>query len=214
MAVYVGIQQGTPEWRALRRGKVTGTRSFDVCSTDARGNTKAAYDKLLDKLALELISGDEEENFVSEAMRIGTVREPIARTLFSLETGFYVREVAFVDHPVIPLCGCSPDGLIDVNNSSLEIKCPQPNTQYSYWIKNVVPPNYMAQIVHGFACMPEIQQCYFVSYNPDVELKMQLFVKVVKRDDAVVAKHEERVRTFVNLLEQRISEMEGRLAKI
>ena len=201
------IVQGSDAWKAMRRGKVTGSRCHDVTSTDPNSKPKAAYTKLLDKLALELVTDTEEEGFTNEAMRNGTMREPIARTLFAMEYGFDIRETAFVDHPTIALCGYSPDGLIDSENASIEIKCPQLNTHMGYIESGKIPNNYMAQIVHGFACMPNLTHCYFISYSPEAPEHLQLYVKKVERNAKIVAAHEERVQLFVDRLYERVAEM-------
>ena len=201
------IVQGSDAWKKLRRGKVTGSRCYDVTTTDPKGKPKAAYLKLLDKLALELVTDTEEDGFQNEAMRNGTMREPVARTLFAMEYGVDIRETAFIEHPSIPLCGWSPDGLIDSQNACVEIKCPQLNTHYGYIESGKVPNNYMAQIVHGFSCVPSLTHCYFISYSPEAPQDLQLWVKVIERNDKIVAAHEERVKLFVDRLYERVAEM-------
>lgn len=208
MTIYEGIEQGGPQWDALRLGKVTGSRSYDVTGRSTKGQPLAAYDRLLERLAAELATGlNEESKFVSPAMADGVAREPVARSLFSLEHGCPIRQIAFVDHPTIELCGHSPDGLIDHEKAMVEFKCPMVKTHLGYLNEQKVPNNYMAQIVHGFACMPWITHCYFVSYNPDVEIELQMWVKRIDRNDKIVAIHEERVKEFVELLKVRADEI-------
>ena len=119
------IEQRTPEWFALRAGKITGT-SF---RTMANG-TKAGIESLCQRVAIELIEGPEpEEGYKSAAMENGIAMEGEARRAYELETWNEVREVGFVE--VGPLIGFSPDGLIG-DDGGVEIKNPLRKTHEYY----------------------------------------------------------------------------------
>jgi predicted phage-related endonuclease len=96
------IVQGSPEWLALRVGKVTASRVADVMA-----RTKSGYSTSRANYAAELIcerlTGASTPCFVNEAMRWGTDQEPYARQAYCERHGLDVYETSFVDHPEIAM---------------------------------------------------------------------------------------------------------------
>ena len=116
------IVQGTDEWFAARRGKVTASRVADLMARTKSGFA-ASRTNYKAELALEILTGNTAAGFTSEAMKWGTEQEPNARAAYAATVFEPVVEVGFVDHPDILGAGCSPDGLVS-NNGLVEIKCP------------------------------------------------------------------------------------------
>jgi len=132
------IQQGTPEWLALRAGKVTASRVADILAKTKTG-VSASRGNYLIQLAIERATGQIEPSYTNEAMQWGIDNEAQARMAYEVESGNFVDQVPFVDHSNIDGFGCSPDGLIG-NLGLVEIKCPNSATHWSY-IKANAPPN-------------------------------------------------------------------------
>lgn len=113
-------KQGSPEWLAVRKGCITGSR-FKDCRDKLKGGgpSKACVAYAMDT-ARERAGGSAPAKFQSGAMRIGQEQEAEARTAYERRTGNLVEEVGFFTTED-GLFGLSPDGLID-DDGVLEIK--------------------------------------------------------------------------------------------
>jgi len=62
-----------------------------------------------------------------------------------------------------------------------------------------VPKNYLTQICWQMACLPERKWCYFISFDPRMPEKGQMFVKRVYRKDLqdYIEQLEEEVKRFL-----------------
>ena len=112
------LVQGSPAWRELRLGKITASRFKDVL-TEPRSKADKEAGKLSVtaqsyqlELGAEILTGLDDSLPPTRAMEWGTENEPAARQLYSRVTGLEVREVGFVEHPLDPMIGGSPDGLV------------------------------------------------------------------------------------------------------
>jgi hypothetical protein len=191
------VEQGSPEWHALRCGKVTASRIPDVCARVKSGGFSAMRANYKAELVLErLTEKPAEQTFKSKAIEDGKLREPDARAEYELRHRCTVEQIGFADHPTIPMAGASADGLIGEDGGA-EIKCPIPATHLAYLRADVVPSEYVPQITWNLACLPERKWWDFVSFNPDFPASMQLFVKRVHRDSKRIAETEAMVKTFL-----------------
>ena len=183
-------EQRTPEWFAARLGKATASNFGNVLAA----KTTAAYRNYRVRLALERLTGKQEDVFQSDAMKQGTEREPLARIAYEALTGNLVEEVGFCLHDTLD-CGASPDGLIDAVRG-LEIKCPTPGKHCEYLRAKAEPPEYTAQI-QGCMWITERTEWDFVSFCPEFPENAQLIVRTIKRDDAYIAKLAAAVEVFM-----------------
>ena len=157
------IEQGTPEWFAMRAGKVTGSMITAVMAAPS-GKTEATTRRNYRyQLALERITGIVHPTHETWDMKQGKVNEPIARGTYEGETGQLVEEVPFVEHPTIEWVGTSPDGRVP--GGLVEIKCPKPAVHMDYIITEKIPYLYRAQMCLQTMCTEE-PWCDFVSYSP------------------------------------------------
>ena len=202
--------QGSLDWHMRRLGKVTGSRVFSVVDTDAKGKPRASYDNLMHELAMELWTGQPTEAPKTFLMREGTRKEPIARIRASFELDEEITEVGFEDHATVPRSGVSLDGIIDARRASVEIKCPMIRTHMEYLASDSIPPNYMCQIQWGMAVYPKLTHCYFVSYCPDVPRHIQLLIRKIDRNPAMIARMEAMVTDFVAKMESKLDEFKQR----
>lgn len=113
-------EQGSPEWFAVRKGCITGSR-FKDCRDNLKGGapSKACIAYAMDT-ARERAGGSAPAKFQNGAMRFGQEQESPARTRYERHTGNLVEEVGFFTTDD-GLFGLSPDGLID-DDGVLEIK--------------------------------------------------------------------------------------------
>ena len=186
----ITAEQRSPEWFAARLGKATASNFGNVLAA----KTTAAYRNYRVRLALERLTGKQEDVFQSDAMKQGTEREPLARIAYEALTGNLVEEVGFCLHDTLD-CGASPDGLIDAVKG-LEIKCPTPGKHCEYLRAKAEPPEYTAQI-QGCMWITERTEWDFVSFCPEFPENAQLIVRTIKRDDAYIEKLAAAVASFM-----------------
>lgn len=179
MNIIYDIAQGSPEWLALRLGKVTASRFSDVLAK-GRGNapskTRQSY---LYQLAAEIVTGEPQDAFKSSAMEWGNECEPRARAAYELKNNCDVTECAFIEFS--DKLGVSPDGLIG-DSGLLEIKCPNTVTQIQRYLKGEFPTEYKAQ-VQGQLWVSERDWCDFVSFDPRINTSADYFQIRVYRDE-------------------------------
>jgi hypothetical protein len=192
------IIQGSPEWHALRCGKVTASRVADVIARTKTGwgASRANY---MAELVAERLTGASAQGFMSPAMQWGTDHEAEARAAYEFMTNATVEPAGFDPHPSIADSGASPDGYVGADGL-VEFKCPNTATHIETLLGGSVPGKYVTQIHWQFACRPERTWCDFVSFDPRLPSSMSLFIKKVPRDDKMVADLESAVVDFLNEL--------------
>lgn len=202
------IVQGTDEWFAARRGKVTASRVADLMARTKSGfsSSRANYKA---ELLLEILTNTTAVGFVSEAMKWGTEKEPEARAKYS-ETIFEpVVEVGFVDHPDILGAGCSPDGLVG-DDGIIEIKCPNTATYLEILLTDVIPQKWQTQIQMQLDCTGR-KWCDFVCYDPRMPEGGQIYVKRVERDEMFIATMREMIITFIEELNNDVAKVKAKI---
>ena len=100
-----------------------------------------------------------------------------------------------IDHPTIAMSGASPDGLID-DDGLIEIKCPNSATHIKTMLSGKPDGKYITQMMWQMACTGR-QWCDFASFDPRFHAHLQLFVKRIDRDDALIAELEASVSEFL-----------------
>lgn len=166
MRIIRDIEQGTPEWHALRNGKLTASNASKIIT--AGGNLSTQRKDYLDELISDCFCPGQNAWKGNAATDRGKRLEPGARDHFRRTRGNVVEEVAFIE--ISDALGCSPDGLIwgGVDYvAGLEIKCPLPKTHLRYLIDGILPDAYKPQVhfsmaVTGFPW-------HFYSYCPGMK---------------------------------------------
>jgi len=194
--------QKSPEWYAARCGKVTASRIADLMAKTKTGwgASRANY---MAELVAERLTGTVAESYVNAAMEHGTKTEPEARAAYQFFIGADVEEVGFVLHPIIDDSGCSPDGLIG-KDGMIEIKCPNTGTHIETLLGSGTPDKYIKQIQWQMRCCHRTW-CDFVSYDPRLPTRMQLFTQRIPRDDVMIAEIEQEVLAFLKEVEAKVS---------
>ncbi len=199
MKIYFQLEQGTPEWLDLRRGKPTASNMGTIIG---KGDTRTKY---LYKLAAERVSGIVEETYKNAHMERGNEREPIIRQAYIDkkrkeldDPDFDVTTVAFVD---CGTWGASPDGIIG-DNGGLEIKSRIGSVQIEHWESGKIPTTNLPQIN---ACMLALDREWW-DYVSDSE-GLPLFIKRhhrTKESDTLILDALDRFNTELSELVERI----------
>ena len=160
------IEQRTPEWYALRCGRLCGSKASDMLATIQKGEA-AGRRNLRMQLVLERITGKPQERsaFQSQAMQDGVTREVDAVALYDATTGHCARATGFIAVNEL-LAGCSPDGIIGDFEGLLEVKSPIAATHWEFLKTGTIPDNYLKQITHNL-WVTGAAWCDYVSYQPD-----------------------------------------------
>jgi putative phage-type endonuclease len=200
------MEQGTPEWFDIKRGKVSAT---GIAKLQAKGKG-VSREKYKIKVVLERITGKTAiDGYTDKNMERGIDLEGEARNNYEVETGNKVVEVGFIDHPIIPMYGVSPDGLVG-DDGMCEIKVVQSNVMLDYIYDREIPTNYQKQMQSQMGTADR-QWNDFVAFSPDMPHHLQLLVIRLERDNAVIQEQEVDVMAFLKEVEvqvQQLQEME------
>jgi putative phage-type endonuclease len=201
------MNQGSPEWYAARRGKVTASRIADVIARTKTGwgASRANY---MAELLVERLTGQSEPGYTSAAMQWGTEQEPNARAAYEFYVDCDVEAAAFVPHPAIAAAGASPDGLVGIGGL-VEIKCPNTATHIDTLLDDGIPAKYADQMQWQMACTGRAW-CDFVSFDPRMPEPMRLFVRRVERDAARIGFLEGAVVEFLAELDAKEAALRAR----
>ena len=131
MKLYKDIIQNTPEWYAIRAGKITGSVVGDLITgkglkLSESATAKGIYSRVAYEMKNDVSLSQIFESYESWEMKQGKIYEAEAREYFTAND-FGWQEVGFVDSEI--LFGISPDcmqfGFSGEIITGLEIKCPQ-----------------------------------------------------------------------------------------
>jgi putative phage-type endonuclease len=200
------VEQGSPEWKELRRGHVTASNVADVMAKGKSGEAETRKKYKL-RLIAERMSGMSQDSFSNADMEWGVEQEAYARMAYEVAKDVLVDKTGFWHHLDIAFVGVSPDGLVN-DDGLVEIKCPKTETHIDYMLNDKVPAKYYKQI----QCQLWVtgrQWCDFISFDPRMPALKQLFVIRCPRDDDFIATMEAEVRTFLTEIEFLMSKLEG-----
>lgn len=185
--------QGTPEWKADRAGKATGSRASAILAKIKTGEAAARRDYRVQLVTERLTGAPAEDGFVSDAMRWGTEQEPFARMAYEAKTGLVVEEAGFAYLPDIQ-AGCSVDGF--VGDGLFEAKCPKSATHVAWLQAGVLPSEHRPQILHNLYVTGKAW-ADFVSYDPRMPENLQLFRVRVERNEDEIKAYEAELMAFL-----------------
>jgi len=194
-------EQRSAEWHQERLGNLTASRVADMLTRTKTG-WGASRGNYLAELVLERLTGVPTEGFSSAAMQWGTDHEPDARAAYEYRTNATVELVGFVPHPVIPMSGASPDGLVG-DNGLVEFKCPNSATHMETLTAGAVPEKYRLQMQWQMACTGR-DWCDFVSFDPRFPEEMVMFITRVDRASAKITEIENEAVLFLNEVEAQV----------
>lgn len=166
------LEQGSDEWHALRRGKITGSRANSLFAKTSRGWAKSRK-HMISKIAMELLRGNNAPSRAGSTQERGHEYEPQARAAYEFAKMCTVEEAGFmsvVDHPSE---GYSPDGLIG-DDGLLELKVPTAMEKHvQYLTNNAHVKEYEGQLRHGLYVTGR-DWVEIGSYYPECPANLQL----------------------------------------
>lgn len=202
MKVITDIEQGTPEWLALRLGIVTASEldCLLVSGKHPTGFGVAAF-TYMDQLIGERITEEAAElPFQTKATIRGHEQEGVALELYEAREEVKVQKVGIILNRGI---GYSPDGLVGADGL-IEIKTKLPKFQVGVILAGEIPKEHVAQCQGGLWASDR-EWIDFISYWPG----MPLFVKRAYRDEALIRKIAERVSSFYEIMDERMNKVLG-----
>lgn len=178
LTIYDQLEQGAPEWVEARCGLITASTVRGLLTAKWETAHNETSRTLIEKLALERITGRVQYMHPTFDMQRGTLLEEDARNVYNERYGT-VYEVGFgrVDDDGYSY-GASPDGLSVDGFGGLEIKCPKPGTHFRTLLEDKVPTAYLPQI-HMNMLVFERDWWDFMSHDPG----QPPYVRRVPRDD-------------------------------
>ena len=186
--------QGSPEWLYQRVGHCTGSEFSNVMAKRKDGKEAAPRYNYRMELLVERLTGQPSERYVSKYMEWGTEHEAAARMSYESKTGAMVLQPGFKHHPRIAMCGGSVDGLVD-DDGIIEIKCPTTFTHLETWLGGEFEHQAQTQ---GYLWITGRKWCDFISYDPRLPEKLQLFIERHERDEEYIAKLEVEIVLFLS----------------
>jgi putative phage-type endonuclease len=201
------MDQRSPEWFAERAGKVTASCVYKVMARTKTGYgaDRANYHA---QLVTERLTGLPADSFSNAAMQWGTDTEPQARAAYEFHTGRDVVEMGFAPHPEITMAGASPDGLVG-SAGLIEIKCPNSATHITTLRGAEIDRKYLLQMQFQMACTAR-DWCDFVSFDPRLPREMQLHIRRVERDDALLSEIHGEVAKFLAEVDEAVADLRTR----
>ena len=187
-------------WLDIRCGKLTGSNTAVAMDMLKNGKSSAARTKHQYELLAERMTGHAVPHFVSEYMQWGLEQEPFAKAAYEDATGSLLIPCGFYDHPDIPDFGATPDALLEPD-AVVEFKCPQTTTHIAWKLAGVVPDQHRPQILAQLACTGR-KRAVFVSFDPRVPPKQQLFIREWTPDPAEIKAVEDAARGFLQELDR------------
>ena len=174
---HYAIEQGTPEWLALRCGILTASEIKLIMTPTLKVASNDKERAHLFELLAQRITGYTEPQYVSDDMLRGHEDEIEARIKYAehyapvKECGFITRNMGGI------VIGYSPDGLVG-DDGLIECKSRRQKYQVETILSGEVPAEYMLQIQTGLLVSGR-KWLDFVSYSAG----LPMFVKRVLPDE-------------------------------
>jgi hypothetical protein len=201
--IHEAVEQGTPEWLALRLGRPTASEFKRFMKDDFTLRTGEMpetylYEKVAERIRKTLLPSAK-----THEMEQGNILEEEALPWYELSHDTWLRRVGFVE-AAGGAYGCSPDALIG-EDSGLECKCPMDTAHLKYLDRGELPSEYKCQ-VHGSMFVTGRKRWVFVSYHRSY----RKFVLTVERDEAAMAVMAETMNKFCEKLNATYERLKGR----
>lgn len=157
MKIIEGLIQGSPEWHAWRKYKLTATSAGILMDHNP-------WESPLD--LFNSIWGITPPKEKTAAMQRGNDLEDEARQLFIKHTGIDMIPIC-VEHDEMPWFAASLDGWSKEKKAVLEIKCPN-EMNHSAYLEGHIPYHYFDQMQWQLFITGG-EKAYFMTYRPEHE---------------------------------------------
>lgn len=198
MKIYNEIEQGTPEWFSIRKGKATASHA------QAIGNNGKGLETYINEVVSEYFSSAEKEQYSNIHTERGNELEPVARSMYELMNNVEVEQIGFCEYN--EFVGGSPDGLIG-EEGMIEIKCPDDKTYFNVLMEEKIDSAYDWQCQMNMLIL-ERKYCDLIFYNPNFEKSMMIFRLVPDE------KMQEDLKEGFKKVEERIKELKNKYKKL
>jgi hypothetical protein len=203
---HFDIEQGTPEWHAIRRGVLTTTAIKTLITPTGKLADNDKVRAHVYEIAAQRINNRTDETFQSFDMMRGQLEEVRARELYALHY-YPVKECGFVTNDRLGfLVGYSPDGLVG-GDGIIEIKSAKSRIQVERIASGVVPNEHIAQIQTGLWVTGR-EWCDFISFANGMPMQ----VVRVEADPAYHALIEQAAKKFEADVEKVIADYQDKSA--
>ncbi len=184
------VKQGSEEWMRLRCEIPTASEFDNLISPLGKireGEQPRSF--LARKVAEAWLGGPLPAAGFFDAEQ-GQILEQEAIPFLTFDYGWEISRPGFItdDDETI---GCSPDGLIEVEQCGIEVKCPHADTHVGYLLKGALPKDYIAQ-VQGSLFVTGLPRWRFVSYRR----KFPLLMITIEKDEEFHTQLAEALRIF------------------
>lgn len=193
--------QRTPEWYQDRLG--VWTMSFADNAITVTGKPSASAEVTNNRLVAELIVGEPDETFQSDAMLRGSELEDKALKFLNIAHDYEFQKCGLIKSTDYEY-GCSPDGIDQTNKIGLELKCPSLHTHIEYISSGTLPNKYKAQ-VQGAMLVTGYSQWVFMSYYPE----LKPLVIIVDRDEEYIKTMKEILIKNCILVQEKLKTVKG-----
>lgn len=203
--------QQTGAWFNERTGKLTASRmkaarAFlrQTKEDKEKGKPPAEKEerrKLRIEILCERMTGNIVPKYVTADMQHGIDQEAPCKDYLTVVKGWTIKDLGFVEHPSLQLCGCSPDGWIEEEGALLEIKCPTSSTMIGWLLSakeddNWLPEEHIDQMLLQSSCFGGIP-VYFVAFDPRLPEKQKLLIRKFTPTPEQIEKVEEDAKQFL-----------------
>lgn len=175
MKIYDKIEQGSPEWFALRLGKLTGSDAQAI-ATSGKGLETLAYKKVAERM-----TGKTEEQYTNEDMARGNELEALARNTYELETGKIVKRIGFAEFD--ENIGSSPDGLVG-EDGMIEVKCKNDPLFVKYMYERKIESAHNWQIQMNLHILNR-EWCDYIVFNQNFP-KTMIITRIHKNESDII----------------------------
>lgn len=205
MIAWSYAPQGTDEWLAARRGRITGSQ-FRVTRDRLKNGEYTSKAKLYAMdTARERVGGKAADVYVNAAMRFGTEQEPLARVAYEDKTGHLVEEVGFA-YTTDGKFGVSVDGLVD-SDGMVEIKTMVSSDTLFKAVVDADHSEYIDQI-NGAMWLLGRKWCDLILWAPDLPAGQLTVVRINRKESDIEALEDDLVK-----FERMVSDYESKLRR-
>jgi hypothetical protein len=188
-------EQRSPEWFALRSGRLTGSRAADVLATIKSGEAAARRDLRMQLVCERLTGQPQESGYLNADMMRGIDLEPVARAAYEVITGDFVTTSGFLALPDL-MAGCSLDGHLGDYQTLVSIKCPKTATHIGYLRAGVMPASYVPQMLHEL-WITGAREYHFLSFDDRLPDALRTFFVRVPRNEDAVQEYADKAKQFL-----------------
>lgn len=146
---------------------------------------------IVERLAMDLLKVQRPEDVSAPSLEWGKQNEETAIFIYEQETLRQVKKARFRVCPDLAYVGGTMDGLVKPDGG-IEIKCPA-NSSIHLFRREEHYEAYKYQL-HGYLWVYGLNWLDFVSYDPRCPQELQLMVRRVERDNAIIETIEARCR--------------------